>query len=54
MAKPLNEHRENIKPEVQTAAKAKAAGIIAEMSLADGRKAKVRRQPVLAENLKIT
>lgn len=53
MVKPLNKHRENIKPEVRAAAKARAAGIIAEMSLAEGRKAKVRSQLALAKNLKI-
>ena len=43
MAKPLNEHRENIKPEVRATARAKAAVIIAEMSLAEGKKASGRK-----------
>ncbi len=53
MAKPLNKHRENIKPEVRAVARDKAAVIIAEMSLAERRKTKVQSQPALAENLKI-
>ena len=53
MTKPLNKHRENIKPEVRAAARAKDADIVAEMSLAEGKKAKHRSQPALAENLKI-
>ena len=53
MTKPLNEHRKNIKPEVRATARAKAAVIIAEMSLAEGKKARGRSQPALAEDLKI-
>ena len=54
MAKSLNEHRKDIKPEVRAAARAKAAGIIAEISLYGARKAKGRSQPTLAENQKIS
>lgn len=54
MIKSLNEHRKNIKPEVRTAARAKAMGIVGQMSTAEAKKAKVRSQPAPAENRKIT
>lgn len=38
MAKPLSELRKKLSPEVQAAARAKAVGIVAEMSLAETRK----------------
>ena len=40
MVKSLNEHRNNIKPEVRAAAKAKAMDIVGEMSSAKAKKAK--------------
>ena len=52
MVKTLDEHRENIKPEVRTAARAKAMGVVAKMSTAGAKKAKGRDQPALAENRK--
>ena len=52
MVKSLNEHRENIKSEVRTAARAKAKDIVVEISLTGTKKVKERRQPVLAENRK--
>ena len=54
MVKSLDEHRGNIKPEVRTAAKAKAMGIVAKMSIAEAKKARERGQPAPAENRKIT
>ncbi len=54
MVKSLNEHRKDIKPEVRAAARAKAAGIIAEISLSEARKAKGRSQPTLVDNQKIS
>ncbi len=53
MAKSLKEHRKKIKPEVQAAARAKAVGIIAEMSLAEIRKARGKNQATLAKELGI-
>lgn len=53
MAKSLNEHRKNIKPEVQAAARSKAVGIVAEMSLAEVRKARGKSQATLAKALGI-
>lgn len=51
MAKPLNELRKKIKPKVKAAAKAKAAGILAEMSLAELRKSRNQSQVAVAEKL---
>ena len=51
MAKPLNEHRKNIKPKIRAAARAKAADMVAKMSLAEGKKARGRSQPALAEKM---
>ena len=53
MAKSLKEFRKQIKPEVQVAARAKAVGIIAEMSLAETRKARGLNQSIVAQRLKI-
>ncbi|MEX1221158.1 MAG: XRE family transcriptional regulator [Idiomarina sp.] len=53
MAKPLNEHRKKIKPEVQAAARAQAVGIIAEMTLAETRKARGLNQVEVAKKLNI-
>lgn len=53
MAKPLSELRKKIKPEVQAAARAKAVGIIAEMSLAEVRKARGKNQADLAKDMAI-
>lgn len=53
MAKPLNEHRKNIKPEVQAAARAQAVGIVAEMTLAETRKARGMNQAEVAKKLNI-
>lgn len=44
MTKPLKEFRKQIKPQVQAAARAKAASIIAEMRLAESRKVKEKSQ----------
>ena len=54
MVKSLDEHRSNIKPEVRTAAKAKAMGIVAKMLTAEAKKAKERGRQTPAENRKIT
>ena len=54
MVKTLDEHRENIKPEVRTAARAKAMGVVAKMSPDGAKKAKGRGQPAPTENRKIT
>ena len=54
MIKSLNEHRKNIKPEVRTAARAKAMGIVAKIPTAEAKNAKERVQPPPAENRKIT
>ncbi len=40
MIKSLDEHRGNIKPEVRTAAKAKAIGIVAKRAATEAKKAK--------------
>jgi DNA-binding XRE family transcriptional regulator len=53
MTKPLSELRKKIKPEVQAAARAKAVGIVAEMSLAETRKTKGQSQSNMAKILKI-
>lgn len=53
MAKPLSELRKKISSEVQAAARAKAVGIVAGMSLAETRKLRGRSQVVLAEDLGI-
>jgi len=53
MAKSLNELRKKIKPEVQVAAREKAVNIIAEMTLAELRKARGQNQTVVAEAMKI-
>ncbi len=54
MVKSLNEHRNNIKPEVRIAAKAKAMGIVAKMSNAETKNAKERGRPAPAEKRIIT
>ncbi|WP_428034613.1 XRE family transcriptional regulator [Amphritea sp.] len=53
MAKPLSELRKKMSPEVQAAARAKAVGIVAEMSLAETRKLRGRSQAVVARALGI-
>lgn len=53
MAKSLNELRKKIKPEVQQAAREKAVNIIAEMTLAELRKARGQNQTDVAEVMKI-
>ncbi|HEB70358.1 MAG TPA: helix-turn-helix domain-containing protein [Desulfobulbus sp.] len=53
MAKSLKELRKQIKPEVQTAAREKAVNIIAEMTLAELRKARGHNQTAVAEAMKI-
>ena len=53
MAKSLNVLRKKIKPEVQLAARAKAVDIVAEMSLAEARKARGLNQATVAKRLKI-
>jgi DNA-binding XRE family transcriptional regulator len=53
MAKSLNELRKKMKPEVQAAARAKAVGIVAEMSLAETRKSRGVNQTELASRLDI-
>ena len=53
MAKPLNQLRKKMSPEVQAAARAKAVGIVAEMSLAETRKLRGRSQAVVARALGI-
>ncbi|NLQ17004.1 XRE family transcriptional regulator [Marinomonas sp. M1K-6] len=53
MAKSINELRKKIKPEVQAAARAKAVGIIAEMTLAEVRKKRGINQADLAGFMKI-
>ena len=53
MAKPLNELRKKMSPEVQAAARAKAVSIVAEMSLAETRKLRGRSQAVVARALGI-
>ena len=53
MTKSLNELRKKIKPEVQAAARAKAVAIVAEMSLAEVRKANGQSQAMVAEKLNI-
>ena len=52
MVKSLNEHRNNIKPEVRIAAKAKAMDIVSKMSTAEAKKAKERGQPAPTDNRK--
>lgn len=53
MAKSLNELRKKIKPEVQAAARAKAVGIMTEMTLAEVRKARGKNQLALAKLMDI-
>ncbi|KGK41247.1 transcriptional regulator [Nitrincola sp. A-D6] len=53
MTKPLSELRKKMSPEVQAAARAKAVGIVAEMSLAETRKLRGRSQAVVAQALGI-
>ncbi|WP_020406120.1 XRE family transcriptional regulator [Hahella ganghwensis] len=53
MAKPLSELRKKMNPEVQAAARAKAVGIVAEMSLAETRKLRGRSQALVARVLGI-
>lgn len=53
MAKSLNELRKKMKPEVQIAARAKAVGIVAEMSLAETRKSRGLNQATVAQRLNI-
>jgi len=53
MAKSMNELRKKIKPEVQAAARAKAVGIVAEMSLAEVRKARGKNQSAIAKDMNI-
>ncbi|MDP1932063.1 MAG: XRE family transcriptional regulator [Gammaproteobacteria bacterium] len=53
MAKPLSELRKKISPEVQAAARAKAVGIVAEMSLAETRKLRGHSQAIVAQLLGI-
>ncbi|MCL7488831.1 MAG: helix-turn-helix domain-containing protein [Desulfobulbaceae bacterium] len=53
MTKSLNELRKKIKPEVQKAAREKAMNIVAEMTLAELRKARGLNQTDVAEALKI-
>lgn len=53
MAKSLNELRKKMNSEVPSAARAKAVGIVAEMSLAETRKARGLNQKVVAKRLKI-
>lgn len=54
MAKPLSELRKKMSPEVQAAARAKAVGIVAEMSLAEARKLRGRSQAHVAKELGIS
>ena len=54
MVKSLNKHRNNIKPEVRTAARAKAMGIVAKMSTAEAKKARERVQPAPTDNRETT
>lgn len=49
MSKPLSELRKKISPEVQSKARAKAVSIMAEMSLAETRKARGFNQSALAK-----
>ena len=51
MAKPLNELRKKIKPEVQAAARAKAVDILVEMSLSELRKSRNLNQSRVAITL---
>ena len=53
MAKSLNELRKKIKPEVQSAARAKAVEIVTQMSLAEARKARGLNQTTVAKRLRI-
>lgn len=53
MTKPLSELRKKISPDVQTAARAKAVGIVAEMSLAETRKLRGSSQALVARALGI-
>src|SRR5690554_6071436 len=53
MSKSLDEFRKEIKPQVQAAARAKAVNIIAEMTLAETRKARGFNQSSVAQRLKI-
>lgn len=53
MSKSLKELRAKVKPEVQAAARAKAVGIIAEMTLAETRKARGLSQSALAQSMDI-
>lgn len=53
MAKLLKEFRKKIKPEVQAAARTKAVGIVAEMTLAEARKARGLNQATVAKKLNI-
>ena len=53
MTKQLSELRKKIKPEVQAEARAKAVGIVAEMSLAEARKSRGLNQSMVAKLLKL-
>lgn len=53
MAKLLSDFRKEIKPGIKSAARAKSVKIIAEMSLAEVRKARGQTQSDLAESLLI-
>lgn len=53
MSKSLKELRSKVKPKVQAAARAKAVGIIAEMTLAETRKARGLSQSVLAQSMNL-
>lgn len=53
MTKSLDELRENIKPSVQAAARAKAVELIAEMSLSETRKSRGLNQATVASKLNI-
>lgn len=53
MAKSINELRKKIKPEVKAAARAKAVGIIAEMTLAEVRQERRQSQTALARAMKV-
>lgn len=51
MVKSLKELRKDIKPEVRRAARARAVQIVAEMSLAEARKARGKSQVAVADAL---
>lgn len=53
MSKPLETLRDKVKPAVRSAAKAKAVGILAEMSLAELRRERGQNQSTLAGLLNI-